>query len=425
MRTLLRIDTGLLWMAALACAGLVCLHAVAGTERFDYDSLGRLVRHIDPSGTVTDYLYDAVGNILEVRRSGAAGPPTVSNVTPSAIRRRESLAIQITGAQLTGARIVSPDAALDVSGLTTAAGRVSFTLSAAADAALGLRPFTLLTATGSTSFALSVNPALPQITLSPAVVVLAPAGVQEVTLRLSNSDLLAHSITLVAANPVVASVTPAALLLAAGQTEARFSVAAGAIGITRLDLVSATLSGYSLAIHVVAPTAGANTRYAASIGVLRPQTAGAVAPIGPLGAANVGVLRPQLPGVGAPVGPLVAASVGVLRPAGLGTGMPVGPFAAANVGVLRPAAAGTGMPVGPFAAANVGVLRPDAPSTGMPVGPFIAANVGVLRPAGLGIGMPVGPFTAANVGVLRPTAPGSGATPVGPLVAPIVGVVHE
>ena len=404
MRALVRINSGLLWLAALACAGLACLHAVAGTERFDYDSLGRLVRHIDPSGTVTEYVYDAVGNILEVRRSGAAGPPTVSNVTPSAIRRRESLAIQITGAQLTGARIGSADAALDVSGLTTAAGRVSFTLSAAADAALGVRPFTLLTATGNASFALSVNPALPQIMLSPAVVVLAPAGVYEVTLRLSNSDLLPHSITLVAANPVVASVTPAALLLAAGQTEARFSVAAGAIGITRIDLVSATLPGYSMAIHVVAPSAGANTRYAASIGVLRPQTPGTAAPIGPLSAANVGVLRPQLPGAASPIGPLVAA----------------------NVGVLRPAAPAAGAPVGPLVAANVGVLRPVTPGGGAtPVGPITAAGVGVLRPVAPGTASPVGPLTAANVGVARPQTPGSGTTPVGPLVAPNVGVVHE
>ena len=37
-------------------AGAAAVHA--GTERFDYDALARLVRHIDSSGTITEYAYD-------------------------------------------------------------------------------------------------------------------------------------------------------------------------------------------------------------------------------------------------------------------------------------------------------------------------------------------------------------------------------
>jgi YD repeat-containing protein len=58
--------TGAMLLTAMAAAH-------AGTERFDYDALGRLVRHMDPSGTITEYAYDAVGNILEVRRSTDSG----------------------------------------------------------------------------------------------------------------------------------------------------------------------------------------------------------------------------------------------------------------------------------------------------------------------------------------------------------------
>jgi len=52
----------------------------AGEERYDYDALGRLVRVIDEQGRVTEYVYDAAGNILQVIVSGtgSAQPPAVT-----------------------------------------------------------------------------------------------------------------------------------------------------------------------------------------------------------------------------------------------------------------------------------------------------------------------------------------------------------
>src|SRR5262245_26377654 len=37
--------------------------------RYVYDDLNRLITVIDPTGQVAEYVYDAVGNILEIRRS--------------------------------------------------------------------------------------------------------------------------------------------------------------------------------------------------------------------------------------------------------------------------------------------------------------------------------------------------------------------
>ena len=47
----------------LGLAGLVTV-ASAGTEKYDYDPLGRLIRFINPQGLITRYTYDGVGNIL-------------------------------------------------------------------------------------------------------------------------------------------------------------------------------------------------------------------------------------------------------------------------------------------------------------------------------------------------------------------------
>jgi len=62
------------WQRTLAVLLLIVSSAFAGTEHYDYDSLGRLIRFIGADGRVTEYVYDAVGNILEVRDiTGTAG----------------------------------------------------------------------------------------------------------------------------------------------------------------------------------------------------------------------------------------------------------------------------------------------------------------------------------------------------------------
>jgi YD repeat-containing protein len=55
----------LFWGTALA--------AQSGSPVLLYDDAGRLVKVIDPSGTVLEYIYDETGNILEIRRTTLNG----------------------------------------------------------------------------------------------------------------------------------------------------------------------------------------------------------------------------------------------------------------------------------------------------------------------------------------------------------------
>lgn len=58
--------------------------ALAGGERhFVYDDLGQLVKVIDATGTVLEYVYDLAGNLLEVRRS-TAGALAIFQLSPFA-----------------------------------------------------------------------------------------------------------------------------------------------------------------------------------------------------------------------------------------------------------------------------------------------------------------------------------------------------
>ena len=67
---------------ALLVGMLLIGSTLAATERFDYDPLGRLIRVISDTQT-TEYVYDAAGNILEVKTGAAATPPSVSGITRS------------------------------------------------------------------------------------------------------------------------------------------------------------------------------------------------------------------------------------------------------------------------------------------------------------------------------------------------------
>ncbi len=321
-------------MAMLAWATL----GFAGTERFDYDALGRLVRHIDSPGAVTEYVYDGVGNILEVRRSIEAGPPVVSTVLPASVRRGQSLRIALTGSRLSGARVATSDPELDISSLTAAATGVSFTLSASAAAALGARVFTVSTSTGNTIFSLMIEPQVPTLSLVPSPVTLTAGQTQEVTITLSNPDSVAHSLSLAIGNTAVASVSTASITLLPGQTSAVFSVSAIASGTATLNVGSVTLAPTAVGIYVSAPFTGESAAYAPLVGVFRPEAPGVGSnPAGPFTAPNVGVFRPEAPGGGtSPAGPFTAPNVGVFRPEAAGSvGSLVGPFLAPNVGVQR------------------------------------------------------------------------------------------
>jgi YD repeat-containing protein len=324
----MRVAAMLLWAAT----------GIAGTERFDYDALGRLVRHIDSPGTVTEYVYDGVGNILEVRRSLEAGPPVVSTVLPASVRRGQSVRIALTGSRLSGARVATSDPELDISSLTAAATGVSFTLSASAAATLGARVFTVSTSTGHTIFSLLIAPQLPALSFAPSAVTLQAGQTQEVTLTLSNPDSVAHSLSLAIGNTAVASVSTASITLSPGQTSAVFSVSGIASGVTALNIGSPTLAPTAVGIYVSAPFTGESAAYAPLVGIFRVEAAG-------------------------------------------GGTSPIGPFTAPNVGVFRPEAVGGGTSVaGPFAAPNVGVFRPEVPGGGGSlIGPIVAPDVGVQR----------------------------------------------
>ena len=154
---------------------LLTLAAVvhAGQERYDYDALGRLIRFINPAGEATEYVYDAVGNILEVRR-GAVQSPQITGVAPDTVRHRTTTAVVVSGTHLLGATVTTTQPGLHITGVNSTDTTVNFNLLADDTVPLGAHPFTLSFSTGTAAFNLTVRPGLPQIIVTPSPVVLAP-----------------------------------------------------------------------------------------------------------------------------------------------------------------------------------------------------------------------------------------------------------
>jgi YD repeat-containing protein len=269
--------------------------ALAGEERYDYDALGRLVRVIDEQGRVTEYVYDAAGNILQVIVSGpgSAQPPVVTTSNVSSIRRGETKAFQITGTGLTGAHVQTPDPGLDISGLQVSATQISFSLTATATAALGLHTISIANAGGTTSVQLTVNPVLPKLNMAPLPIAVPPSGTaRQFFVTLSSPDTIDHVVSLVSSNPARMTVSPASITFTAGQIEKLVTVTGHTAGNAAINLASPLLAPNSIPVFVTAEFTGITTSFAPPLQVIKEQAPGGTSStFGPFASALVGVAK--------------------------------------------------------------------------------------------------------------------------------------
>lgn len=255
----------------LLCFCLLLLStAFAATDSYQYDPLGRLVQWTDSQGRVTEYRYDAVGNILEVKRvTVAALGPTVSMVAPASIRRGEAKSVTLTGTNLLGVTVASPSPELSFSGIQITATQITFTLSASANAPLGIASFTVMSSAGSAMFSVTVNPLTPTIIISPAPLAVPIDNVDRTFfIRLSSADSIDHVLSLTTADPAIAVVTPAMITIAAGQTETTAKVRGVSGGTTSLTIASPGIISSAVGVYVTAEFGGINVATAPLVGIV-------------------------------------------------------------------------------------------------------------------------------------------------------------
>lgn len=269
-----RVGTAVGLLAVVACIVAVLLApggvASAGQERYEYDPIGRLILHVDSQNEVTEYTYDPAGNLLAVRRTGqAAGlAPVITGVVPGVIRRGETRTITLSGQRLQVGTLQASDPGMNLSGVQLSASQVTATLAVAASVGTGTQTLTFSNAQGSARIALVVAAALPTLSVEPSPLALPPDNTpRAITLRLSGADAVGHTINIASSDATRVTVSPASVVLAAGQTAVQVSVTPKAGGFASLVLTSPTLQSVTVPVFVTADFRGVNTSYAAPVGI--------------------------------------------------------------------------------------------------------------------------------------------------------------
>jgi YD repeat-containing protein len=258
--------------ALLFCA-LFIGSASAVTERYDYDPLGRLIRAVNEANQVTDYVYDAAGNLLEVRNGGVAIAPAVSSLTPASLRRGETKVVTITGSGLLGASVAASDPELDIAHLKATATKIEFDLSASANAPVGTQPITIASAAGKATATITVAPLLPKVNVDPAPLAIPPDNVlRQFTIRLSHVDAVDHIVTLSASNSNI-TVSPASVTIPAGQLSVPANIKGVTAGQSVITLSSTTLGVSLVPVFITSEFVGITTSLAPILGVVLESTA--------------------------------------------------------------------------------------------------------------------------------------------------------
>jgi YD repeat-containing protein len=248
--------------------------AFAATDVYEYDPLGRLIRWTDAQGRVTEYRYDAVGNILEVKRLAAPIPaPTVTATTPTSLRRGETRTITLAGANLMGASVSTSATGLSIASVQSTATQISFSLTASTSATLGANAFVAATPQGMAGFSISIAPQLPTLSVTPTPLAIPIDNTdRRFTVRLSNADIVDRVISLSSSNASIAAVSPSSVTVMAGQTEADALIRGVQGGIATISLSATGLASTSVAVYVTAEFAGINVATAPVVGVVLPSS---------------------------------------------------------------------------------------------------------------------------------------------------------
>jgi hypothetical protein len=204
----------------------------------------------------------------------------------------------LTGQRLQAGTLQAADPGMSFSGIQLGATQVTANLAVAASVAAGPQTLTFSNAQGSARIALLVAAALPTLSVEPNPLALPPDNTpRAITLRLSGADAVAHTVNIASSDAARATVSPASVVLAAGQTAVQVSVTPKTAGFINLMLTSPTLQTVTVPVFVTADFRGVNTSYAAPVGI---QVGDVVVPATPQASATFASAR-----VGVAVGPVL------------------------------------------------------------------------------------------------------------------------
>jgi YVTN family beta-propeller protein/YD repeat-containing protein len=146
---------------------LAWARAAAADVVYLYDGLDRLVKVIDEAGRAAVYVYDPVGNLLQIgRQSGVPQDQTaIASLDPPDAGQGAEVTLTVTGTNLAGATLpaLPPGFTLTSSSLGVSANLdvLTLRLALAPNVPLGVHPLTLVSSLGQAPLPFSLNVVLP------------------------------------------------------------------------------------------------------------------------------------------------------------------------------------------------------------------------------------------------------------------------
>lgn len=245
----------------------------AGTEQYDYDASGRLIRRVDASLKATEYRYDASGNLLVVEIPGAVQTPNVVSWTPSVVSRNSVQWISVTGSGLSYSKVISSQPGITVGSIASNASGLTMRLGVGSSVPLGSHGLFIENAGGTAGIIIDVLPEAP-IDVQPQPISLAPDDVWKLfTVRMP--DALSRDVHFnlsIASNKVV-RLRETEVVLPAGQREFTFAMSGLTTGSTFLTVRSdAMLDSISFLIGVSPDFANGLVQFSKPLSLARGQT---------------------------------------------------------------------------------------------------------------------------------------------------------
>jgi YD repeat-containing protein len=206
------------------------------TFQYFYDDIGELVRVVDSTGVVIEYVYDAVGNMLQINRSSLnGGALTIFNVTPMQATATAQVTIQGQGFSTTpSANVVKFNG---VQATVVSATATTLVVTVPTGAASGAITVTVggATAQSPANFTVVFLPIVTGITPKAALANTTISNFQVIGLNFAGSTFSFSSPLIVVNSASIAPASNAATL--------NVTIAASAFG--RFDLVATNSAGSS------------------------------------------------------------------------------------------------------------------------------------------------------------------------------------
>ena len=199
----------------MTLAFIIAAAGAAFAERvtYTYDATGRLVQE-NENGTVTNYVYDKVGNLLSVTVGNyQALPPTLQGVDPDIFISGGEYYITVTGQNLVTTRSLSTNNAnAIISNIAAQDTAITATLTVLSGTPPGPANINVTTEYGAASLPIVLHKAL----LTPAQTLLIPTNSATFGVSLTPAASRAMSVNIVNNNSDILQIQPSAIIPAGG-----------------------------------------------------------------------------------------------------------------------------------------------------------------------------------------------------------------